>query len=101
MVDVAAIRRAITPQTILISIMHANIEANTLLAEIQDHVAASAGAACHSGGDIKISAVLNAMKVPVDYAMGTIRLSTGRMTSEEEVDQAVSWITEAVMRLRS
>ena len=75
------------------------IEANTLLAELQDHVAASAGAACHSG-DINISAVLTAMKVPVEYAMGTIRLSTGRMTTEAEVDNAISCIADAVTRLR-
>jgi cysteine desulfurase len=76
------------------------IEANTLLTALQDHIAASAGAACHSG-DIDISTVLTAMKVPIEYAMGTIRLSTGRMTTEAEVDNAISWITDAVTRLRS
>ena len=73
------------------------IEANTLLSELTE-VAASAGAACHSG-DIDVSAVLTAMKVPVDYAMGTIRLSTGRMTTEADVDTAVSKIVAVVKRL--
>ena len=69
------------------------------MSEIQGEVAASAGAACHAD-DIDISAVLTAMKVPVEYAMGTVRLSTGRLTTKEEVDRAVSSITAAVKRLR-
>jgi cysteine desulfurase NifS len=75
------------------------IEANTLLSELTE-VAASAGAACHSG-DIDVSAVLTAMKVPVEYAMGTIRLSTGRMTTEAEVDAALAKIVTLVKRLHS
>jgi cysteine desulfurase len=82
-----------------LSLSFRGIEANTLLSELQD-VAASAGAACHSD-DIDISAVLKAMKVPVEYAMGTIRLSTGRMITEDEVDRVVSSITKTVKRLRA
>ena len=84
------------PNTLSLSFQ--GIEANTLLAELDD-VAASAGAACHSD-DIDVSAVLTAMKVPLDYAMGTIRLSTGRMTTKEDVDTAVSRIVEVAKRLR-
>jgi len=82
-----------------LSLSFRGIEANTLLSEIQGDIAASAGAACHAD-DIDVSAVLTAMKVPIEYAMGTIRLSTGRMTTEEEVDRAVSSVTAAVKRLR-
>lgn len=82
-----------------LSLSFRGIEANRLLSEIQDDVAASAGAACHSG-DVDVSSVLTAMKVPIDYAMGTVRLSTGRMTTEEEVDIAVSRISEMVKQLR-
>ncbi|MCP4395950.1 MAG: selenide, water dikinase SelD [bacterium] len=84
------------PNTLSLSFQ--GIEANTMLSELED-VAASAGAACHSG-DIDVSAVLSAMKVPLDYAMGTIRLSTGCMTTEEEVDRAVSRVVETAKRLR-
>jgi cysteine desulfurase NifS len=73
------------------------IQANVLLSELPE-VAASAGAACHAD-DIAVSAVLTAMNVPIDYAMGTIRLSTGRLTTPEEVDIAVTKIVEAVKRL--
>jgi selenium donor protein len=43
--------------------------------------------------------VLEAMGVPLDYAMGTIRLSVGRFTTSEEVDRAIRDVTEVVSRL--
>jgi len=48
-----------------LSISFKGIEANTLLAEIQTRVAASAGAACHSES-ITVSPVLTAMRVPIE-----------------------------------
>ncbi len=81
-----------------LSISFPRVEANTLLSEIQDTVAASAGAACHAH-TVNISAVLTAMKVPMEYAMGTIRLSTGRMTTIIEIDNAVSCIVTAVEKM--
>lgn len=75
------------------------IEANTLLSEINDSVAASAGAACHAG-DVDVSSVLEAMKVPIEWAMGTVRFSTGRYTTEEEIDEAARTIVNAVRRLQ-
>ncbi|NLI81538.1 MAG: selenide, water dikinase SelD [Deltaproteobacteria bacterium] len=74
------------------------LEANTILSELSD-VAASAGAACHSDR-VDVSAVLTAMGVPMEYAMGTIRFSTGRFTSAAEIDRAVKRITEVVERLQ-
>jgi cysteine desulfurase len=44
--------------------------------------------------------VLKAMAVPVEWAMGTLRLTTGRMTTAEEVDRAVQIIGGTVDRLR-
>jgi len=54
-------------------------------------LAASAGAACHAGLET-ISAVLLAMNVPREYALGTIRFSSGRMSTSEEIDRAVEII---------
>ena len=34
------------------------------------------------------------MKVPVEYAKGTIRFSTGKMTTQKEIDYAIKIITE-------
>ncbi len=83
------------PNTLNISFP--NIEADTLLSELQG-IAASAGAACHSG-DVEVSHVLEAMKVPVEYAMGAIRFSTGRHTTIGDVEKAAVQIIDAVKRL--
>ncbi len=85
------------PNTLSLSIRGVN--ANELLTAIEPYVAASAGAACHSG-EVLISHVLCAMGVPEDWARGTLRLSTGRRTTREEVRDAVNAIAEAVRRLR-
>ncbi|NIM98336.1 MAG: selenide, water dikinase SelD [candidate division Zixibacteria bacterium] len=80
-----------------LSVAFPGIDANTLLSEL-DEVAASPGAACHFDAT-EPSPVLVAMKVPRDAALGTIRFSTGRHTTEEETDRAVEAITRAVGRL--
>jgi cysteine desulfurase len=80
-----------------LSVCFKSIEANTLLAEIES-VAASAGAACHSDS-VKISSVLQAMEVPVEYAMGTVRFSTGKMTTAEEVNRTVAVFVKTARRL--
>jgi selenium donor protein len=82
-----------------LSVGFANMEASTLLSEIEG-VAASPGAACHSDS-VDLSPVLTAMEVPTEYAIGTIRFSTGKATTEAEVDQALEIIVGAVRRLRS
>lgn len=84
------------PNTLNISFK--GIEANTLLSELVS-LAASAGAACHAQ-QVDVSHVLEAMHVPVEYAMGTIRLSTGRATSEQEVEQAAREIGRVVRSLQ-
>jgi cysteine desulfurase NifS len=80
-----------------LSVSFKGIEANTLLAETEG-VAASAGAACHSDS-VKVSPVIQAMGVPLAYAMGTIRFSTGKMTTVEEINSAAAQIIETADRL--
>jgi len=82
-----------------LSLAFRGVEANTLVSEIGDRVAVSAGAACHAE-EVDVSIVLEAMKVPVEWAMGTIRFSTGRGTTEDEIDRAVEIVAEAVQRLQ-
>ena len=79
------------------SISFRGLEADRILANLPT-VAASAGAACHSD-QVELSHVLEAMKVPVEYAMGTIRFSVGRFTTAEEIDRAVGEVTEVVSSL--
>ncbi len=80
-----------------LSISFPRVEANTLLDRLEG-VAASAGAACHSE-TIDVSAVLKAMLVPLDFAMGTIRFSTGRNLSMDEVKKAAEEIIRTVKLL--
>ncbi|MEJ2208987.1 MAG: cysteine desulfurase family protein [Anaerolineae bacterium] len=82
-----------------LSLSFRGVEANTLLAEIGDRVAASAGAACHAG-QVDVSAVLAAMRVPTEWAMGTVRFSVGRGTTPDDVDRAVEIVAGAVARLQ-
>ncbi|MFZ1956194.1 MAG: cysteine desulfurase family protein [Desulfobacterales bacterium] len=82
-----------------LSLSFKGVEANRILEEIGLEVAASAGAACHSD-TVEISHVLEAMKVPLEWAKGTLRFSVGRMTTAEEVDQAIEIVTRAVKKLR-
>jgi len=80
------------------SLSFANIKANTLISEIETRVAVSPGAACHSN-QVHLSATLEAMKVPLDFAMGTIRFSTGKFTTAGEIDEVISIVSETVKGL--
>jgi cysteine desulfurase len=82
-----------------LSVCFASVDATTLLAEVGHRVAASAGAACHAEG-VDLSTVLQAMKVPVREAMGTVRFSVGRGTTASEIDEAADIVADAVLRLR-
>jgi cysteine desulfurase len=81
------------------SVSFFGLAANRILEEIGLEVAASAGAACHSD-QIQISHVLEAMGIPEDWAKGTVRFTTGRMTTVEEIDRALEVVVAAVKRLR-
>ncbi len=56
-----------------------------------DGVCASTGAACHAG-DAKPSRVLTAMGYSRERAVGTIRFSVGRPTTDEEIDLVVAML---------
>jgi cysteine desulfurase len=86
------------PNTLSISFFE--VEANRILDAIATEVAASAGAACHSDR-VEISGVLKAMEVPLEWAKGTLRLTTGRMTTPEEIDKATQVICAAVQKIKS
>jgi cysteine desulfurase len=75
------------------------VKAGRILETIGPVVAVSAGAACHAAS-VEISHVLRAMGVPEEWAIGTLRFSTGTMTTEEEIDLAVEAVSETVKRLR-
>jgi cysteine desulfurase len=63
------------------------------LLEKVPEIAASTGSACHEG-QVNLSPVLCAMKVPPELGRGAVRLSVGRFTTKDEIDRAA----EALMR---
>lgn len=80
-----------------LSVGFGGIDANTLLLEMKE-VAASAGAACHTESE-DTSSVLKSMGIPDHYSMGTIRFSTGKYNTKDEIEKALEFIVDAVKRL--
>jgi len=80
-----------------LSIGFKNVQSGELLNQIKNTVACSAGSACHASGG-KVSDVLLAMKVPMNYAKGTLRLSVGPSTTIDEVDRAADIIIGEIKR---
>jgi cysteine desulfurase len=65
----------------------------------QDGVCASAASSCSSGAAVS-SHVLAAMGVAPELARGSLRLTMGHDTSDDEVDAVIAAVTRAVGRLR-
>lgn len=83
----------------ILSVSFQGIDGRRLLPELSLRVAASAGSAC-SSSDLKPSYVLTAIGLPDDLARASLRLSLGRFTTEQEVDEAAAAIRQAVDKLR-
>jgi cysteine desulfurase len=81
-----------------LSIAFENVESHTLAAAISDNVFISTGSACHAD-TIEVSSVLQAMNIDHKIATSTVRISTGKYTSVEDIDRAVKVITGAVKKL--
>jgi cysteine desulfurase len=73
------------------------LDGNDLLASVPE-IAATTGAACHSGLR-EPSMALKAIGAPLELGLGAVRLSLGRFTTEAEVDRAASLLGEAANRL--
>jgi len=82
-----------------LSISFPDLRADDLMAAMPN-VAVSAGAACHGGGPVA-SRVLTAMDVPERWALGTLRVSLGRMTTDSQAEQGVLEIVNAVRKVRN
>lgn len=80
-----------------LSVCFSGLQADDIILSL-DELAVSAGAACHSK-NIELSHVLEAMKIPSYNAMGTIRFSTGKPTTESDIDKAIEIITKEIKLL--
>lgn len=61
-------------------------------------IAASTGSACHQGHE-RPSAVIVAMGIPADVALGSVRLTLGRGTTENDVVRASTALAQSWQRL--
>ena len=95
-VRVQALQAARLPNTLSVSLR--GVAANELVGHLAPRLALSAGAACHAG-EVHASSVLQAMGVEPIWAMGTVRLSLGRGTTEEEIDRAAVLVIQAAQAL--
>lgn len=79
----------------------AGVESESLLVLLdRDGVCASAGSACASGA-MHASPVLIAMGIEKRFALGSLRLSLGASSTDQDVQRALAVIPLAVERLRS
>ena len=83
------------PNTLNISFK--GIDSNELIDKIKDQIAVSSGAACHSG-KTEASYVLKALKVSDEWAKGTLRFSTGKMTTTDEIGYASQIILKNIYK---
>ena len=81
-----------------LSVAFEKSEAHALTSLISEELFISTGSACHADS-IEISSVLKAMNVERMTAAGTVRISTGKFTTIDEIDRAVDIITHAVKKL--
>lgn len=83
-----------------INISFGGVDATSLLTLLQeDGICASAGSAC-STGQTRISHVIEAIHVPDEYAVGTIRFTLGRENTRQEVDQTIRSLKKNLAILR-
>jgi len=81
-----------------LSIAFENVDAHTLASLVSKQVLFSTGSACHADS-VEISPVLKAMQVNPRIAAATVRISPGKYTTEEEINQAVEIISETVNKI--
>lgn len=90
-------RESRLPNTL--SVLFPGVSGRQLL-ETCPTVMASTGSACHAGSE-EPSAVLVALGLPRDRALGAVRLSLGRSTTSADVDRAASELARAWRALQN
>jgi cysteine desulfurase len=79
----------------------AGIEGESLVMKLDEHgIATSTGSAC-SSPNLEPSHVLVAIGVPLTMAHGSLRISTGRQTTTEEIDTLIEVLPRVVEELRA
>ena len=94
-VTVHALNAQTLPNTL--SVAFSGIDAFTLASMLAKDVLISTGSACHADS-VDISPVLKAMKMDAKTAVSTVRISTGKYSTFDEMDKAVEVIANLVSK---
>ncbi|MCI0548184.1 MAG: cysteine desulfurase [Candidatus Rokubacteria bacterium] len=86
------------PGTANLCFRHVESESIVLGLDLEG-IAVSAGSACTSG-NVEPSYVLVAMGLPLDWAMGAVRCSLGRSTSDEDIEYVIGAMASLTAKLR-
>jgi cysteine desulfurase len=87
------------PGTLNLCFRHVESESIVLGLDLKG-VAVSAGSACTSG-NVEPSYVLVAMGIPLDWAMGSVRATLGRLNTDADIDYVLEVLPPLVERIRS
>ena len=83
-----------------VNVSFGGVEGAALLVLLEEEgICASAGSACNTG-EARYSHVIQALRVPKEYAPGTIRFSLGAENTKEEIDYVVKCLCNDVELLR-
>ena len=83
-----------------INIGFRGVDSESLMDVLTDYVAISSGSACTSTS-VEPSYVLRAIGLSDEDAHSSVRMCVGRMTTAEEIEKAITAITNAVTELRN
>ncbi|MBT8291693.1 MAG: cysteine desulfurase [Eudoraea sp.] len=83
-----------------LNISYEYVDGQQLLAALSQNLAVSNGSACNSAS-INPSHVLTAMGIGRNLALSTLRISLGKYTTEEDIQQAILIITKEVAKQRA
>lgn len=82
------------------SFVFEGIESNMLLMHLDmAGIAGSSGSACNTGNP-KPSEVLSAMGYPDDLALGSLRLTVGKQTSEDDIRRVLDVLPKTIAKVR-
>jgi len=83
------------------SFVFADTDGESILMDLDQHdICASSGSACTSG-TLEVSHVLRAVGLSDSLARGSVRLTTGQATSNDDVDRVLSVLPDVVSRVRA
>jgi cysteine desulfurase len=83
------------------SFVFEDTDGEAILLNLDQHdICASSGSACTSG-TLEVSHVLRALGLPADVARGSLRLTTGLHTTDEDVDRVLEVMPRVIERVRA